>query len=168
MKTPIILRAMEPEDLDMLYQIENENSFWDAGITNVPYSRYLLHEYISESKNDIYVDGQVRLIIENTEGTVVGVVDLTNFSASHRRAEVGIIITKEHRGQGYAHSALVQIADYALRILHLHQLYAVIDKENVLSQQLFQKAGYRKTAEMPDWLFDGHSYRSALLFQKGL
>ena len=39
----IVLRAMEPEDLEELYAIENDRSIWDVGSTNVPYSRYALH-----------------------------------------------------------------------------------------------------------------------------
>ena len=34
------LRAIEPEDLDLLYQIENNTELWQVGATNVPYSRY--------------------------------------------------------------------------------------------------------------------------------
>ena len=29
------LRAIEPEDLDLLYQIENDQSLWKVGATNV-------------------------------------------------------------------------------------------------------------------------------------
>ena len=38
------LRAMEPEDLDLLYEIENDIETWHVGAGNVPYSRYLLHD----------------------------------------------------------------------------------------------------------------------------
>ena len=58
----IYLRALEPEDLDLLYQIENEDEVWNVGSSNVPYSRYTLLNYIANASNDIYVDGQVRLI----------------------------------------------------------------------------------------------------------
>ena len=30
------LRAMEPEDLDFLYAMENDKEVWDVGCTNVP------------------------------------------------------------------------------------------------------------------------------------
>ena len=50
----IRLRAIEPEDLDLLYQIENDRSLWNVGATNVPYSRYTLHDYIATSNDDIY------------------------------------------------------------------------------------------------------------------
>ena len=68
-KTPEIrLRAIEPEDLDLLYQIENNKELWNVGISNVPYSRYTLHNYIATASNDIYVDRQVRMMVENMSG----------------------------------------------------------------------------------------------------
>ena len=36
----INFRAMEPEDLDLLYTIENDTKLWNIGVTSVPYSRY--------------------------------------------------------------------------------------------------------------------------------
>ena len=40
------LRAIEPEDLDLLYRIENDVRLWNVGTSNVPYSRYVLHDYV--------------------------------------------------------------------------------------------------------------------------
>lgn len=59
-----------------------------------PYSRYVLHDFIANSTCDIYKDGQVRWAIENEEGEVVGMIDLTNFDPHHSRAETGIVIAK--------------------------------------------------------------------------
>ena len=58
----ISLRALEPEDLDLLYHIENDDELWGVGVTNVPYSRYLLHDFISSTTGDIYTDKQIRSI----------------------------------------------------------------------------------------------------------
>ena len=82
----IRLRAIEPEDLDILYEIENDRELWDVGATNVPYSRYSLHNYIATQTSDIYADRQLRLMIENEEGQTVGIADLMNFDPRHRRA----------------------------------------------------------------------------------
>ena len=161
----VSLRALEPEDLDLLYRIENDTELWNVGVANVPYSRYLLHDYIATSSGDIYKDGQVRLVIENGSHQVVGLVDVINFDARHSRAEVGIVIEKAYRRLGYASEALQLVAAYARRVLHLHQLYALIAKENDSSQALFAKQGYQLSAECHDWLFDGAKYQSALLYQ---
>ena len=159
------LRAMEPEDLDMLYKIENDQQLWNVGTTNVPYSRYVLHDYIANSSGDIYTDREVRLIIENGVGEAVGVADITNFDAKNCHAEVGIVIACEHRKKGYAQKALAFITDYAMHILHLHQLYAIIDAGNEASINLFRKAGFRDAAMMADWLYDGKKYHPAKLMQ---
>ena len=157
---------MEPEDLELLYTIENDRRLWNVGNTNVPYSRYVLHDYIATSSGDIYTDRQVRLVIENGVGETVGLADLVNFDAKNLRAEVGIVITDRHRQKGYATAALQQLADYALSVLHLHQLYAVVDNVNSTAQKLFENCSFRETSQLHDWLFDGHEYHDAILMQK--
>ena len=163
--TSIRLRAIEPEDLDLLYRIENDITLWDTGTTNVPYSRYTLHDYIANSSDDIYADRQVRLVVENDGGQTVGVVDLVHFDPQHQRAEVGIVIMARYRRQGYAARALQELCRYALSVLHLHQLYAVVKAENTAARQLFCQAGFRMETTLRDWLFDGRSYHDALLAQ---
>ena len=159
------LRAIEPEDLDLLYRIENDTMLWNVGTSNVPYSRYLLHDYVAHATNDIYTDRQVRMMIDNGEGQTVGIVDLVSFDPANRRAEVGIIILNDYRRQGYASATLQQLRDYALRVLHLHQLYAYIDEHNEASLLLFHKAGFTTAGHIPDWLFDGEQYHDACLMQ---
>ena len=161
----IQLRALEPEDLELLYKIENDRSLWNVGVSNVPYSRYVLHDYIAKSAGDIYTDRQVRLIIENNCRQTVGLLDLINFDAAHRRAELGIVICQEYRRQGYATAVLSEIADYALRILHLHQLYALIAVDNVACLNLFRKCGYFTATELKEWLFDGEKFHDAVVLQ---
>lgn len=164
----IRLRAMEPEDLDMLYTVENDVKTWDIGTTNVPYSRYTLHDYIANASGDIYTDRQVRLIIENADGEAVGMVDIVDFDPRHQRAEVGIVIAAAHRRRGYATAALAAIGDYSLRVVHLHQLYAYADSHNEASLRLFQSMGYEVEARLKDWLYDGRDYHDAVLLRRFL
>ena len=160
---------MEPEDLDLLYSIENDPDVWDVGVSNVPYSRYVLRDFIAQSSGDAYTDGQVRLIVETVEGgEVVGVADLVNYSPKHCRAEVGIVIECRHRRRGYAAEAVDLLADYAQRILHLHQLYAVVAERNDSALRLFTGRGFVRAASLPDWLYDGHGYHAAILLQRVL
>lgn len=163
---PVVrLRAMEPEDLDVLYRIENDRDVWDVGENNVPYSRYILHDYIANASADIYADKQVRMVVENEEGLLVGVADVVNFCPSHARAEVSIVICREHRKKGYARAAIRQIMEYALRTLHLHQLYAVVREDNMPSLNLFSSLGFKSKMVLEDWLFDGKDYHNAVVMQ---
>lgn len=162
----IRLRALEPEDLDWLYTIENDSNLWEWGCSNVPYSRFSLKNYIAETCNDIYKDGQLRLaVVSQKDNRVLGCVDLTDFSVRHSRAEVGILIFPEYRLHGYATRALNMLTTYACDFLHIHQLYAVVSKKNIPARQLFRTAGFCHTATLFDWLRDKDNvYVSARLY----
>lgn len=162
----ITLRAIEPEDLDFLYRIENDQTLWNVGNTNVPYSRYALHDYVAHASADIYVDRQVRLVIENDSHQAVGLADIVNFDPKHNRAEVSIVIACSHRRKGYARAALEWTAGYALTHLHLHQLFSLIATDNEPSLRLFRNAGFKEAAVIHDWLFDGSMYHDAMLVQR--
>lgn len=162
----ISLRALEPEDLDLLYQVENDVSLWSVGVTNKPYSRYALHEYIASASGDIYVDHQVRLIICNRDGETVGMVDLMNFNPQHRRAEVGIVILDRYRNQGFGLAAMAHMCRYAHATLHLHQLYALVGENNPYSIRLFEGAGFEKEGVLRDWIFDGDHYHDVIIYQR--
>lgn len=161
----IKLRAIEPEDLDILYKIENDELLWDVGISNVHYSRYILHEYIANTKGDIYTDKQARLIIENNDNNVVGIVDIVDFDPKNLRAEIGIVIQKCYRNMGYAQSAILHIIDYTKHVLHLHQLYAYINADNIGSIKIFSCTGFTQSAILKDWLYDGSKYHDAVIMQ---
>lgn len=161
----ITIRAMEPEDLDLLYQVENDKELWDIGPTTVPYSRYVLHDYISNASGDIYTDKQVRMVVENEQHVTIGIVDLLNFDPKNRKAEVGIVICAPYRQQGYGKAVLLQLHHYAKQTLHLHQLYAIISSHNEASLSLFTQMEYHKGAVLKDWLFDGSDYQDAQVVQ---
>jgi len=160
----IVLKAVEPEDLGLMYIIENDSSLWKYGHCNVPYSLYSLRRFIEENRSDVFADGQVRFAIHLKEGGVVGFVDLQNFSAVHMRAEVGIVIMEDAQGCGYATDALGVLATYAREILHMHHLYAVVSTDNGKACKLFHRSGYTCAATLPQWLRKGDGFADASLF----
>jgi diamine N-acetyltransferase len=162
----IYLRAVEPEDLDVMYAIENDPEMWDISNFVSPYSRYLLKQYIEASQSDVFADKQLRLmIVLRGSGEVIGTLDLTDFSPLHSRAEVGIAIRSEFRRQGYAADALALLRDYAFRFLRIHQLYARMAADNEPCIALFRTAGFSQTAVLRDWLVSGNGMSDVLLFQ---
>ena len=42
----LLLRALEPEDLDILYEWENDPELWKYGSTLTPYSKFALRDYL--------------------------------------------------------------------------------------------------------------------------
>ena len=92
----IHLRALEPEDLDFLYEIENNESIWEVSNTQTPYSKWVLKNYLENSHLDIYEAKQLRLAIcQDEDFPAIGLIDLFDFDPRNNRAGIGIVIQKE-------------------------------------------------------------------------
>lgn len=155
----IQLRAPELCDIDFMFHVENDTRLWMVSACKVPYSRYLLQQYIETNQHDIYADKQVRFMVEHRDsGQVVGMIDLFEFDPSHRRAEVGLVIDFPFRRRGLAREALAVLIDYAGRILGLHQLYAHVSVDNVAARALFAECGFAEVAMLPDWMLSRGKY----------
>jgi len=163
----ISLRPLEPSDIDLLYQWENNLEIWEISNTKTPFSKHILAQYLVESAKDIYETKQLRLIIQDENLEAVGSVDLFDFEPYHQRAGVGILIhNKEDRNKGYASDALMALSTYALVVLGLKQLYANITSDNINSIQLFTKLGFVQSGVKKDWIRTLSGWKDEILFQK--
>ena len=89
----LYLRALEPEDLEVVHYVENREDLWELSNTQTPYSRYLIKEYLEHAHKDIYEVKQLRLVIcENVSDAVLGFIDLFDFDPKNRRVGLGILI----------------------------------------------------------------------------
>ena len=165
----IKLRALEPTDLELLYQWENNPEIWDVSSTLTPFSKYILHQYIENSHKDIFESKQLRLIIELKEENTskpIGTVDLFDFDFYHKRAGIGILIAeKEDRNKGYAENALKIIHNYCHKQLGMNQLYCQIDDDNTSSLKLFKKMNYEITGRQKKWKKTPERWKEVLFLQ---
>lgn len=168
-KDNIGLRAVEPEDLNVLYNWENDMALWVVSNTQVPFSRFQLKQYIENGSHDIYECRQVRLMIvlKEEKGEVpVGMVDLFDFEPFHNRAGVGIMINQAYRNKGFAAIALELFSKYCFSHLALHQIYCTISETNSVSRLLFEKAGFQLVGVKKEWLKEGSRYVDEYFYQK--
>lgn len=162
----IVLRALEPEDLDVLFRWENDASLWELGSTLSPFSRYVLKEYIAGSHQDIYTTGQLRLMIECKEtGEAIGTIDLFDLDPHHRRCGVGILIDQEARGKGFAGEALLLVLTYTFLFLKLKQVYAHVPVNNLLSIRLFTRCGFKTAGKLSQWISTPTGYADVFVMQ---
>ena len=163
----IYLRALEPEDLEFIYKIENNETVWDVSNTQTPYSRFLIRQYLENAQQDIYEAKQLRLAIcLNTTFDAIGLIDLFDFDPKNNRAGVGIVISDEdNRNSGIGSEALGLVINFAFSQLQLHQLYANIGENNPISISLFTKFGFQKIGVKKDWNKINNQYEDEILFQ---
>ena len=163
----IKLRAVEPEDLELLYEWENNTDYWIVSNTVTPFSKYTLKRYIENSHKNIYEAGQLRLMIEHIhDRQTIGTIDIFDFDPFHKRAGMGVLIAdKEFRKKGYATMALTCLIDYCFKTLLLHQLYCNILENNCESIDLFKKLGFKEIGKKKDWIRTDNGYLSEIMFQ---
>lgn len=163
----ISLRALEPEDLEFVYAIENDENIWEVSNTQTPYSKFLIRQYLENAHQDIYEAKQLRLAIcKNQDDKAIGLIDLFEFDAKNHRAGIGIVIQNEiEKGNGYGKEALELLINFSFKKLQLHQLFANIDVNNKPSLQLFITFGFQKIGVKKDWNFINNQYQDEAVFQ---
>jgi len=165
----LILRAVEPADVDLLLKWENDTSVWKVSNTITPYSRFEIEEYVMDARRDIFTARQLRLMIDLTvdSGSVVtiGTIDLFDFDPVHLRAGVGIMIADEFRKQGHAAEAIQILIRYAKEGLLLHQLFCHISADNPGSVSLFERIGFVRCGVKKEWLNTGVGWLDEYIYQ---
>lgn len=160
------MRAPEPEDLELLYEWENDSSLWIAGNTRAPYSKFQLREYISQAGNDIYSNGTLRLMIyDKISRDTVGTVDLFDFDIHHSRLALGLFVATAFQGRGYASKSLNIVEDYVFNFLKINQLYVHIAESNLASRKLFEN-NYEKNGILRNWIKTPGGFEDIIVFQK--
>jgi len=163
----ISLRALEPTDLEFLYQLENDTDIWEISGTLKPYSKKVLQLYLDNAHRDIFDVKQLRLCICNEDDTCIGLIDLFDFDPKNQRTGIGIVISSpEDRNKGVGAEALSLLCNYAFEVLGLHQLYANILEDNKASIHLFEKMGFVQVGVKKEWIRTSKGFKNEIMFQK--
>ena len=163
----VYLRALEPTDLEFLYQLENDTSIWEISGTLKPYSKKVLQLYLENAHRDVYEVKQLRLCVCNKDDVCIGLIDLFDFDPKHRRAGIGIVISNPaDRNKGVGAEVIQLMCDYAFSTLDLHQLYANILEDNQASIHLFEKMGFERIGVKKEWIRTSAGFKNEIMFQK--
>lgn len=160
----IQIRALEPTDLDWLFELENDEGIWEISNTLQPFSKDILKKYLKNAHQDIFTAKQLRLVICHNEKPM-GLIDLFNFDPHNHRAGLGILLLSEYQSKGFASEAMQLVIKYAFIHLQIHQLYANISIENTKSITLFQKVGFEIIGNKKEWIYYKGQYKDELLLQ---
>jgi diamine N-acetyltransferase len=165
----VMLRALEPDDVDLLYAWENDTTIWNVSNTLAPFSRFQIEEFVLNGQHDIFSTKQLRLMIDLVGSTLteksVGTIDLFDFDPVHFRAGVGVLIREQYRQRGYGLQAMNLLIHYAFGTLRLHQMYCNIAPDNLSSLGLFEQLGFARCGIKKDWVREGKGWQEEWMFQ---
>lgn len=162
----LYLRALEPNDIEVLFTIENDPVLQFYSSHNGPYSRFMLQRYIEQQHQSVYEQKQQRFVISPSSGEVLGFVDIFDFDPQSKRAGIGIVVLSQYRAKGVATKALALLEDFVIKHYNMHMLYADVLCDNKASCALFEKGNYVLMGIKRDWYFFQQKFHDVKGYQK--
>jgi diamine N-acetyltransferase len=163
----IFLRALEPSDVELLYQWENDPEIWKISQTLTPYSKYTLKQFVDSAQEDIFSAKQLRFMINlmHTKETV-GILDIFDIDFLNSRAGMGVLIDKNYRDQEIGTEAVMLALEYLFNTLHLHQIYCDVLNNDLISMKLFTKCGFSVVGVKKDWKKTQDGFEDVVMLQR--
>jgi diamine N-acetyltransferase len=163
----IFLRALEPSDVELLYQWENDPEIWKISQTLTPYSKHSLKEFVDSAKEDIFSSKQVRFMINLMHTTqTVGILDIFDIDFMNSRAGIGILIDKNFRNQKIGAEAIELAVNYLFDTLLFHQIYCNALSNNPVSLKLFEKCGFAAIGIKKEWIKTQPGFQDVIMLQR--
>lgn len=159
----VVLRALEPEDMEILRTIINEPEIEKlVGGWSFPVSKIQQQNWYSNIVDD---RRNLRFAIETKEDGIIGMADLRDIDWKNRIAFHGIKIgNKNFRGKGYGKDVVFTIMRYAFEELNLNRLDGTIIEYNEGSKKLYlQKCGWKIEGIQRQYIFKGNNYYDQLI-----
>lgn len=83
-------------------------------------------------------------VLETLDGEVLSMSGLTGLDADILKMESYIFVNPSIKTKGLGKKTLFLQCIYAFEILRINKIYAYIDSDNVASQKLYEKVGFKK------------------------
>jgi RimJ/RimL family protein N-acetyltransferase len=141
----LLLRPIEPDDLDQLAVLHAEESFWWYPLHRGQ-TRDETAEFIRRALACYETDGfGLQIVVEKETGSVTGWAGLSvpRFLPEVLPAvEVGWRLGEAFRGKGYAVEAGAAAVHYGFTTLDLDRIVSIYEPENVASGRVMDRLGF--------------------------
>lgn len=89
-------------------------------------------------------------VCQKKSDTIIGFMGFYRTQPENYRTEIGYMILPEYNGMGFVTEAVKTMLHYAFTIAGFHSVDAVIDPENIASEKVLLKNGFRKEAHFKE------------------
>jgi RimJ/RimL family protein N-acetyltransferase len=161
----LVLRPWRLDDVPRVTEIcaDPEISRWTR--VPFPYAEEHARIWIEQTIRDWDDRRQAAFAVTDAAtGEVVGAIGLRLYEDYALQASIGYWVAKEARGRGVATGALRLVSRWALRELGLPRVQLVTDPENVPSQVVAERAGFRREGLLRSYIELQERRRDCLMF----
>jgi ribosomal-protein-alanine N-acetyltransferase len=150
------LRVMEREDLPLFAEWINNLDFWGE-FEGVP---QMSRADVEKMYANLNPEGKW-FFVEKKDGSKVGSI---NHRPVGKAQELGSDMLPSERGKGYCSEAAMIMVDYLFLTKDLVRIQAHADTENVASQRVLEKVGFRKEGIVRKQSFVRGEWRDTFLY----
>ena len=152
------LRIVEKEDLPLLAEWFNNPEVFGQYNPLVQFSKKEIEKDYEDRKLE-----QTEFIIEKKDGSKIGY--MWHFSIPlPRLLEIGYFLVPKERGKDYCPEAVNILVDYLFLSKDIVRIQAHTDIENVASQKVLEKTGFKKEGKSRKSMFIRGEWRDLFVF----
>ncbi len=154
----VILRQMEESDMSCYYEMINDPFIYSKVVGwSFPVSKLEQSEWFSRAIHD--KDNRRFTIVLKETGLPVGMVTLSNIDWQNRSAFHGIKLHSScPKGKGIGTDAVMTLMKYAFDEVNLNRLDGCWISDNIASEKLYLKCGWRIEGVKKDAIYRNGSY----------
>jgi RimJ/RimL family protein N-acetyltransferase len=155
----VLLRPWRGDDLEFVVSAchDPEVARFSPAIAS-PYAADDAHSWFASQEPERLVGNALDLAITSADsGSVLGAVGLNAVSAGRRSATIGYWLAREARGQRHVSRAVRLLAGWAFDELALERLELTTDPENLGSQRVAERCGFRREGHLRSHMVVLHS-----------
>lgn len=121
-------------------------------------------QQFSDEIKDFSTNSRTYFAVETLDGVLIGRMNLNSIDEKNGTFEIAILIDRDHRGKGYATSAMKLVLKYGFMEKRLNKYCASILEGNEGSIAMHKKLGCEQEAVLKQNIYTNGKYYSELLF----
>jgi [ribosomal protein S5]-alanine N-acetyltransferase len=153
------LRSVDASDLEDLYDWWNDPEFAGEYAGDYPKSR-------REVKQLLLTDSKTFLIEDLADGRKIGFISYYPVRSDYLNLyEIGYRIKPKERRKGYTTEAARLLVDHLFTTKSIERIESVTDTENLPSQRVLEKNGFKREAELKKRFYLKGEYRDEYMYR---
>ncbi|EFH89052.1 GNAT family N-acetyltransferase [Ktedonobacter racemifer] len=162
----IRLRAVEPEDWEILYQRWGRDVEGDRMTDMVwfPMTREQVRAWAEKESKRGAEEDNFRFQIETLNGELVGTINTHECDARCGTFYYGVFIEAQHRRKGYAEEALALVLRYFFEERRYQKVNAEVFGFNEVSQRFHERFGFTLEGRLRRMIYTGGRHWDTLVY----
>ena len=163
----LVLRKITPADVDEVFAIRSDAQTMKYIPRPLAKTKDDALEHINVVNKAIEDNAGINWGISfKDDPKLLGMICLIRMQPENYRTETGYILHPDYHRKGIISEAFDTVIDYAFNVLKFHSLEAVIDPDNVASEQLLIKHKFVKEGHFKENCFYEGRFLDAVIYSR--